>query len=228
MVIPEGMADPLNPGADLAKVYGESTRCPACGAFAQTVPHPEHRWICAVCGAPRVVMPDKEAVPEETAVALREASNAQRTAAMQRILSFATGIPSAFALLLAIMLAPASFIAAGVIIGMGVVLAFLASRASRKASTERKRLRSAVDRAYEAAIESLAGKNLTNAEIAAGLRIAEADVEAARAVQGAVRVEVPKRLRDSEEVPKRIAETQKAEPLEETETDEASADARRR
>jgi hypothetical protein len=212
------MADPLNPGADLAKVYGESTRCPACGAFAQTVPHPEHRWVCAVCGAPRVVMPDKEAVPEESAVALREAANAQRGAALQRLVSFATGIPAAFALLLAIALAPASFIAAGVIIATGILLAFLASRASRKASTERKRLRSAVERAYEAAIESLAGKNLTNAQIAAGLRIAEADVEAARAVQGQVRVVVPAR----------IAEAQKAEALQEAETDEASADARRR
>jgi ribosomal protein S27AE len=212
------MADPLNPGADLAKVYGESTRCPACGAFAQTLPHPEHRWVCAVCGAPRVVMPDKEAVPEESAVALREAANAQRGAALQRLMSFATGIPAAMALLLAIALAPASFIAAGVIIATGILLAFLASRASRKAATERKRLRSAVERAYEAAIESLAGKNLTNAQIAAGLRIAEADVEAARAVHGQVRVEVPKR----------IAEAEKADALQEAETDEASADARRR
>jgi len=211
------MADPLNPGADLSKVYGESTRCPACGAFAQTVPHPEHRWVCAVCGAPRVVMPDKEAVPEEAAVALREAANAQRGAALQRLVSFATGIPAAFALLLAIAIgATASFIAAGVIIGMGVVLAFLASRASRKAATERKRLRSAVERAYEAAIAELAGKNLTNAQIAAGLRIAEADVEAARAVQGQIRVAVPAR----------IAESQKEE--EEAEPDEAGADARRR
>jgi hypothetical protein len=212
------MADPLNPGADLAKVYGESTRCPACGAFAQTNPHPDHRWVCAVCGAPRVVMPDKEAVPEETAAALREAANAQRAAALQRMVSFATGIPAALALLLAIALAPASFIAAGVIIASGIMLAFLSSRASRKAATERKRLRGAVERAYEAAIESLAGKNLTNAQIAAGLRIAEADVEAARAVQGQVRVEVPKR----------IAEAQAAESLEETVPDEASADARRR
>jgi len=216
------MADPLNPGADLSKVYGESTRCPACGAFAQTEPHPEHRWVCAVCGAPRVVMPDKEAVPEETAVALREAANAQRGAAMQRLISFGTGIPAAMALLLAIALAPASFIASGVIIATGIVLAFLASRASRKASTERKRLRSAVERGYEAAIESLAGKNLTNAQIAAGLRIAEADVEAARAVQGVVRVAIPARIAEAEKL-----EAEEA-PETETETDEASADARRR
>ena len=216
------MADPLNTGADLSKVYGESTRCPACGAFAQTVADPDHRWVCGVCGAPRVVMPDKEAVPEETAVALREAANAQRGAAMQRLISFGTGIPAAMALLLAIALAPASFIASGVIIATGIVLAFLASRASRKASTERKRLRSAVDRAYEAAIESLAGKNLTNAQIAAGLRIAEADVEAARAVQGVVRVAIPARIAEAEKL-----EAEEA-PETEAETDEASADARRR
>jgi ribosomal protein S27AE len=188
------MSDALSPEADLAKVYGESTKCPVCGAFAKTLPHPEHRWVCAVCGAPRVVMPDNAAIPEEAAVALREAASAQRQSAMQRFLSFAMGIPAGLALLLAIALAPASFIAAGVIIATGVVLAFLASRASRKGATERKRLRSAVERAYEAAISELAGENLTNAQIAAGLRIAEADVEAARAVQGQIRVAVPARI----------------------------------
>ena len=216
------MADALSPGADLAKVYGESTRCPACGAFAQTLPHPEHRWVCAVCGAPRVVMPDKEAVPEETAVALREAANAQRAAAMQRLVSFATGIPAAMALLLAIALGLASFIAAGVTIGAGVGLALLASRASRKAATERKRLRSAVDRAYEAAIEALAGKNLTNAQIAAGLRIAEADVEAARAVQGQIRVAVPARIAASESAVQAEAEAEAA-----TESETASEAAKK-
>ena len=188
------MADALSPEADLAKVYGESTKCPACGAFAKTLPHPEHRWVCAVCGAPRVVMPDNAAIPEEAAVALREAASAQRQAAMQRLLSFAMGVPAGFALLLAIAAGFASFIASGVIIATGILLAFLASRASRKGATERKRLRSAVERAYEAAISELAGKNLTNAQIAAGLRIAEADVEAARAVQGQIRVAVPARI----------------------------------
>ncbi len=193
---------PTQPGAfapspgeeNLTKLYGESARCPACGAFAKTLPDPDLRWVCAVCGAPRVVMPESAPLPEESAVALREASNAQRTAAMQKLMTYALGVPAGGLLLLAIMLAPVSFVIAGVLIASGVVLALLASRASRRAATERKRLRGAVERAYESAIEALVAKDKTPAEIAAGLHIAEADVEAALAVQGHVRVAEPVRI----------------------------------
>jgi hypothetical protein len=211
------MNDALSPGADLAKVYGESTRCPACGAFAKTLPDQDYRWVCAVCGAPRVVMPDAGPLPEEAAVALREASSAQRTAALQRVLSFVMGIPAGFALIMAVMLAPASFIAAGIIIASGIGLALLALRASRRASTERKRLRGAVERAYEAAIGELAGQDKSMKEIATGLRIAEADVEAALALSGRVRVEVPKRIAASD-----------AESAEEAEAAQAEAEAEKK
>jgi hypothetical protein len=187
------MADALSPGADLSKVYGEETRCPICGAFAKAVPHPEHRWVCAVCGAPRIEM---VGVPEESLVALREASTAQRTAALQRLTTWMTGVPAGFTLLLAIVLAPASFIASGVLIAMGVVLAVLSSRASRRAGTERKRLRGAVDHAYEAAILHLTTKDKTPSEIAATLHIAEADVEAALATEGQVRIAPMTRIAD--------------------------------
>jgi len=187
------MADPFSPGADLAKVYGEETRCPTCGAFAATLPHPEHRWVCAVCGAPRLEMKG-EAVPEESLVALREASGAQRTAALQRLTTWMTGLPAAFSLLLAIVLAPASLIAGGVLVFAGIMLAVIASRASRRAATERKRLRGAVGRGYEAAILHLTTKDKTPTEIATMLRIAEADVETALATQGPVRIAPPTRV----------------------------------
>jgi len=166
----------LSAGADLAKIYGEATRCPACGAHAAVVPDPDLRWVCGVCGAPRVQMPEGHALPEESAVAAREAANAQRNAALQRLTTWACGLPAALTLLLAIVLAPASFVAGGVLVGAGIVLALLSSRASRRAATERKRMRSAADRAYEAAVGALA-KDKTPPEIAAALRISEADVE---------------------------------------------------
>jgi ribosomal protein S27AE len=167
----------LSAGADLGKVYGDATRCPACGAFAAVVPSPEHRWVCGVCGAPRVQMPEGHDLPEESNVAIREAANAQRAAALQRLTVWACGLPAALTLLLAIVLAPASFLAGGVLVASGIVLALLSSRASRRAATERKRARSAAERAYEAAVGALA-KGRTPAEIAAALHISEADVEA--------------------------------------------------
>lgn len=211
------------PGEEnLAKVYGEGTRCPICGAFAKTLPHPEHRWVCAVCGAPRVVMPEGVPLPEESAVALREASNAQRASAVQRVVTWGLALPAGAMLLMAIMLAPASFVIAGAFIGAGVLLALFSSRASRRAATERKRLRGAIDRAYESAIAALLAKDKTPAEVAAALRIAEADVETALAVQG-VRVASPVRIADT--VAKTVAETAPAETETESETESVEAKA---
>jgi ribosomal protein S27AE len=185
------MADPpvrpLNAEANLAKVYGEAKRCPICGAFAETVPHPEFRWVCGVCGTPRVEVPGGKP-PEESLVALREASQAQRAAAMQRLTTWATGVPAALTLLLALVLAPASLIAGGTLIGMGVLLAILSARASRRAGTERKRLRGAVERAWEAAIMQVAAADKSVTDVATALRISEADVEAALALEGRVRI----------------------------------------
>ena len=140
-----------------------------------------------MCGAPRADVPGEKA-PEEVAVALREASMAQRKAALERVKSWGMGAPSAMTLLLAILLAPASFVAAGVLIGIGVLLAVLSARASGRAATERKRVRSAVERAWEAAILHLAGENKTPPEIATALRIAEGEVEATLATRAPVRI----------------------------------------
>jgi hypothetical protein len=209
---PFPMTHPISAGADLAKVYGEGNRCPICGAFAETVPHQELRWVCGVCGAPRVDLHNapNEKLPEESAVAMREAAGAQRAAAVQRLTTWATGIPAAFTLLRAIALAPASFLASGVLVGMGVLFAILSARASRRGETERKRLRGAVERAWEAAIASLADKNKTAPEIGAMLRIAEADVETALVTRG-VQVRVAPETRVAAEEPTQEEATQQAE-----------------
>jgi ribosomal protein S27AE len=209
------MADVLAPGADLAKLYGEEARCPACGAFARALPSEDHRWVCGVCGAPRVVMPEGEKLPEETAVALREAAAAQRSAALQRLASYAVGVPAGVALVLAVVLAPASFVATAALVATGLVLAVLAARASRRATTERKKLRGAVEHAWESAIGELTAKGLSPAEVGAALRIAEADVETALAAKGHVRVHVPQRVAPEAEP----AAEPEAEPAAETEAE---------
>jgi hypothetical protein len=199
------MPDPLSPGPDLAKVYGEDTRCPSCGAFAKSNPDGDLRWVCGVCGAPRVDLPKP---PEETLVAIREAVQAQRTAAFQRLVQWGFGVPAGLTLLLAIMLAPASLVLGGVLVGIGVLLAIFSARGARRASTERKRLRGAVERAWEAAILDLAGQDKTVREIATLLRIAEGDVEAALAIRG-----VPAPVRVATET--RVAASEPLEPASE-------------
>jgi len=204
------MADPLasgldpasgGPGADLAKLYGEGTRCPSCGAFARVIATPDHRWMCGICGAPRIVMPEGEALPSEAEIALAEAATAQRQGGLQSLMMVLMGVPAAIALLLAVVLGLASLLAAGVLVAAGVGLAILASRASRRAGTERKRYRGAVERAYESAIAALMTKNRSPAEVAAALRIPEADVEAALALTAPIRARVaaPVRVDDHEQ-----------------------------
>src|SRR4029077_20174821 len=115
----------------------------------------------------------------------REAKTAKGAAAVKRVQSWALGVPSAFSLLLAIALATASFVAAGVLIGVGLLLAVFSARASGHAATERKRLRNAVERAWEAAILRLADEAKTVPEIAAALHIAEGEIEATLVTRGA-------------------------------------------
>lgn len=200
------MADPPAPGAlDLDKVFADGSRCPSCHAFARVVPTGDHRWMCGICGAPRIVLPGGERLPTEAELALAEAATAKRQAALARVASVATGVPAAFTLLLAVALGLASLLAAGVLVAAGVGLAILAARASRRASTERKRLRGAVEHAYDAAITALLAKNVSPAEVAEKLRIPEADVETALAV-GPVRIALPVRVATPEPAPETVIE----------------------
>ncbi len=166
--------------ADLAKTYGEENRCPACGAFARVDKDDTLRFVCAVCGAPRIG--GKAKPSPETNAAIVAAAKAKRSAFAWRAGAWALGLPAALTLLLAAVLAPQSFLAAGVLIVGGVVLAILAARASRTAATERKKLNVAWTEMWENAVLALLterGDRETTAEdVAKALELPTAEAEA--------------------------------------------------
>ncbi len=175
------MTSPFDHDHHVANLYGEHNRCPTCGAVSRIVPSDTLRWACGVCGSPRVPWRDTDHPPEEAMDALRAAGNAKRQGFAWRAGAWAAGIPAAVAFVLAVLLGPASYVAGGVLVAIGVVLAVLASKASRSASTARKRMRSELDRGWEAAMEGMLAQSagtMTAREIARALRISEADVEA--------------------------------------------------
>jgi ribosomal protein L37AE/L43A len=165
--------------ADLAKTYGEENRCPVCGAFARVDRDPELRFVCAVCGAPRIGGKTKPSA--ETNAALVAAAKAKRSAFAWRVGAWGLGIPAALTLALAAVLAPQSFLAAGVLIAGGVLLAIFAARASRTAATERKKLYAAWTEAWEGAVLTLLGergdRETTAEEVARALELPASDAE---------------------------------------------------
>lgn len=170
----------LDASRDLAGVYGEENRCPICGAFARVDRDDEFRFVCGVCGSPRIVM-TAVAVPKESIAALREAAQAKRSAFAWRLAAFGLGVPAALSLGLAAVLALGSLVASGVLIVCGVALAIFAARSSRTATTARKKLKAAVNVAWEAAALAVLdqrGKETTAADLAKALDITETDAEA--------------------------------------------------
>ncbi len=181
--------------ANLAKTYGEENRCPACGAFARVDRDPVLRFVCAVCGAPRIGGKAKQS--EDTNRAIAAAGKAKRSAFAWRAGSWALGIPAAFALILAAVLAPQSFLASGILIAGGVFLAIFSARASRTARTERKKLMSAWNEAWENATLALLAKQgdkqLTAEDVGKELDLPTADAEAlltTLSAQSSVRVRI--------------------------------------
>ncbi|CAN5647389.1 hypothetical protein BH09MYX1_BH09MYX1_67430 [soil metagenome] len=165
--------------ADLAKTYGEENRCPACGAFARIDRDDTFRFVCAVCGAPRIggaINPS-----EATNKSLVVASRSKRSAFAWRAASFALGIPAALTLALAAILAPQSFLAAGVLIAGGVLLAIFAARSARLAATEKKKLFAAWSEAWEnaalAVLDARGDERTTADDVAKALDLPPAEAE---------------------------------------------------
>jgi hypothetical protein len=170
----------LDASRDLADIYGEENRCPVCGAFARVDRDDEFRFVCGVCGSPRIAT-KAVPLPKESIIALREAAQTKRSAFAWRVAAWGLGIPAALSLALAALLAPASLLASGILIGCGVLLAIFAARSSRSATTGRKKVRMAVDAAWEAtalAILDKRGKETTATDLAKALDVSEAEAEA--------------------------------------------------
>ncbi len=189
-----GMGATLSPEKDFGSLYGEENRCPHCGALARVDKDDDLRWVCGVCGGPRV--PAKVKIGEDGNAALRDAAKSRRSASGWRVASWALGFGAAMALVAAIVVGFGSVLVGGGLVLAGVLMAIVSATFSRSARSARLRARADVDRAWEHAIGALLEAGTTNAtakSIAKTLGVTEAEVEVALSTlsaQGRTRVDI--------------------------------------
>ena len=85
-------------GQDPGKLLEGATTCPHCGGVARSSPHAELRYICDICGAPRIDLRDPRLLSGREKPHLTAAKTALRQRAIWRVAGVFGGIASAFGL----------------------------------------------------------------------------------------------------------------------------------
>lgn len=187
------MGGTLSPEKDFGSLYGEENRCPHCGALSRALPDDDLRWVCGVCGGPRVLA--KVKIGPDGLAALKDAAKEKRKSDGWRAASWLVGFGAAIALVAALVFGSASMLTGGACVGAGILLAIVAATFSRSSRGSKARARGHVDRAWEHAIGRLleTRKDATARDIADELGVPEAEVEVALTTlssQGRTRVDI--------------------------------------
>jgi hypothetical protein len=214
---------------------GEGNTCPHCGATARIEPKVEGtitRWVCAMCGGPRV---PGGFGGDESKNALREAKTLLSAATRAKARSIAWSILAVLATLVVVAASAKEALVATIALSlMAIVPAFLAIRARGQGNKRKENADAALDRAWLAASEEIAAKHangVTAKELGKTLQIDEARADkllTQLAVHDKTRIDVG----DDAEVRYSAAPEVRARIAEESEHDgdqeEALADERRR
>lgn len=136
-------------------------RCPHCGAVTTASPDKELRWRCDLCGGPRMPRPDPSVPRQRREMThLKRANTARTSRAKSRALMAAFGaLGGASTLLFALwsLIFPVwpVVVVWGLFAGSALLVVLLAMR---RAAAATKELKAAVDQAWLAAAEAVAGK----------------------------------------------------------------------
>jgi ribosomal protein S27AE len=191
--------DPEDVGAVAsATIAGEVNKCLHCGAQSVVLEHPLFRYVCGVCGGPRVPVKDARAHSAKERDLLGAADHARKSAFGFRMLATGLGLVGTLVAALGTVLATLS-IAVGVVLASAAIVMFVLAvmygrRAKRKVDDA---TRSALG-AWEAVAEALLrlhGGDLSSKEMARLLGTNEAEAERVMtvlAVDDRVRVDVGK------------------------------------
>jgi hypothetical protein len=154
---------------------GDANRCPHCSAIARVEPKGSGaslRWVCAMCGGPRMM---SGLGGEASITPLREARSSQRVATRARALSWVFGSIATFMTLVTLAAwSVEGFAAKLILLTLAAIPTLMAVRARSKASRATADSDEAIDRAMLAAAEdaaSQAKKGVTVAELASRLKI---------------------------------------------------------
>jgi len=214
--------------------------CPHCGAQARLEAHSELRWVCGVCGGPRVPVEDAAAHSDRERQELVRAARAKKMAFTYQIAGIGLSLTGTLLALLGAALSLVST-AVAIVMMLGAAAALVAGVAYvRRANAQREEAKRAVFEAWESVAEALLhahGNEMTADRIAREMHTSVDDVERMMSflsVDNRARIVV----KDAELVYSSgdvgAAETRIAEPLLESEEDDADAahsagaDARRR
>lgn len=218
---------------------GAGNQCPHCGATARAEPKVEGtitRWVCAMCGGPRV---PGGFGGDESENALREAKTLISGATRAKARSIAWTILAVLATFVVLAASAKEAIAATIALSlMAIVPAFLAVRARGQGNKRKENADAAIDRAWLAAAEEIAAKHangVTAKELGKTLHIDEARADkllTQLAVHDKTRIDVGEdaevRYSVSSDVRARIADESADELEEHGDQEEALADQRRR
>lgn len=215
---------------------GEGNKCPHCGAIARAEPKAFGtitRWVCAVCGGPRI---PGGFGGEDAKNALREAQTSFGGATRAKARAIAWTILAVLATLVVVAASGKEALVATIALSlMAIVPAFLAVRARGQGSKRKENADAALDRAWLAAAEEVAAKHaggVTAKELGKTLSIDEARADkllTELAVHDKTRIDVG----DDAEVrysvrPDVLARVSMDEELDDGDQEEAIADERRR
>lgn len=160
---------------------GEHNRCPHCGGITRALPHGDLRWVCGVCGGPRVPLEPGDELTEAGREALRESNEARGSAVAYRLAAWAAGFGAALGLGLASVLAFFSLIGAVGPAIVGALMVVLGLRFGARSKERRGVAMAAWERGWAAEIDDMlseGGGSLTPAEIARKVKVKESEIGA--------------------------------------------------
>ncbi|HWL86470.1 MAG TPA: hypothetical protein VNO21_11745 [Polyangiaceae bacterium] len=167
-------------GAQLTADILKYAACPHCGTKARLEEHSEFRWICGVCGGPRVPVEDEAAHSDREREELVRANGAKKMAFAYRAAGIALSLMGA---LLAALGGALAIVSAGVALALMAVAAVALVTGIvyvRRANRKHDEAKRATFEAWESVAEALLvarGREVTAQQIAKEMHTSTADVE---------------------------------------------------
>ncbi len=159
-----------------------ATKCPICGGIAKAVPHPAYRWVCNLCGAPRIEVQRKGiTLSGEEKPYLERANAAKNARAAWRFGGFVAGALGGFGLVATLLmyLIFSSLLLAGAGIALSLPFVLFALAAFAKDNARSREIDREIDAAWRVAGRDVVmqSKSITAEQLTEILPMSQLDAE---------------------------------------------------